>query len=117
MTPARGMATFHCCWSGWKPIPRVLASCLVFGLCAGRWSCGWAEDVRTTVVVDTARAGAPLNPYLYGQFIEHAGRCIHDGIWAEMLQDRKFSWEPGRAWQRIGPEGADFEVRHDPAGA
>jgi len=69
------------------------------------------------VVVDTARAGAPLNPYLYGQFIEHAGRCIHDGIWAEMLQDRKFSWEPGRAWQRIGPEGADFEVRHDPAGA
>lgn len=33
---------------------------------------------------------APINPYIYGQFIEHLGRCIYGGIWAEMLEDRKF---------------------------
>jgi alpha-N-arabinofuranosidase len=34
--------------------------------------------------------GAEINPFIYGQFIEHLGRCIYGGIWAEMLQDRKF---------------------------
>ena len=32
----------------------------------------------------------PISPYVYGQFIEHLGRCIYGGIWAEMLEDRKF---------------------------
>jgi alpha-N-arabinofuranosidase len=42
------------------------------------------------VKVDAAKTGAPINPYIYGQFIEHLGRCIYGGIWAEMLEDRKF---------------------------
>jgi alpha-N-arabinofuranosidase len=42
------------------------------------------------VSVDVEKAGAPIVKYLYGQFIEHLGRCISDGLWAEMLQDRKF---------------------------
>jgi alpha-N-arabinofuranosidase len=33
--------------------------------------------------------------YIYGQFIEHLGRCIYGGIWAEMIEDRKFWYEPG----------------------
>jgi len=40
--------------------------------------------------LDTARTNAPINPFIYGQFIEHLGRCIYGGIWAEMLEDRKF---------------------------
>ncbi len=40
--------------------------------------------------LDTTKTGAPINPYIYGQFIEHMGRCIYGGIWAEMLEDRKF---------------------------
>ena len=43
-----------------------------------------------TVKIDTAKTGAPISPYIYGQFIEHLGRCIYGGIWAEMLEDRKF---------------------------
>jgi hypothetical protein len=27
---------------------------------------------------------------VYSQFIEHLGRCVYGGIWAEMLEDRKF---------------------------
>ena len=38
----------------------------------------------------------PISPYIYGQFIEHLGRCIYGGIWAEMLEDRKFYF-PGPA--------------------
>jgi alpha-N-arabinofuranosidase len=37
-----------------------------------------------------AVAANPISPYVYGQFIEHLGRCIYGGIWAEMLEDRKF---------------------------
>ncbi|HRZ55452.1 MAG TPA: alpha-L-arabinofuranosidase C-terminal domain-containing protein [Candidatus Paceibacterota bacterium] len=40
--------------------------------------------------LDTAKTGAPISPYIYGQFVEHLGRCIYGGIWAEMLEDRKF---------------------------
>lgn len=42
------------------------------------------------VKVDAAKTGAPISPFIYGQFIEHLGRCIYGGIWAEMLEDRKF---------------------------
>jgi alpha-N-arabinofuranosidase len=42
------------------------------------------------VALDTSKTGAPINPFIYGQFIEHMGRCIYGGIWAEMLEDRKF---------------------------
>jgi len=40
--------------------------------------------------LDVAKTNAPINPFIYGQFIEHMGRCIYGGIWAEMLEDRKF---------------------------
>ncbi|MGH8019346.1 MAG: hypothetical protein ACREIA_13850 [Opitutaceae bacterium] len=42
------------------------------------------------VEIDTTATGAPISPFIYGQFIEHLGRCIYGGIWAEMLEDRKF---------------------------
>ena len=47
-----------------------------------------AETV--TVKLDLKDRGANINPFIYGQFIEHLGRCIYGGIWAEMLEDRKF---------------------------
>lgn len=48
------------------------------------------EVERAEVTIDAGQAGQPISPYLYGGFIEHQGRCIYGGIWAEMLQDRKF---------------------------
>jgi alpha-L-arabinofuranosidase len=47
-----------------------------------------AAALSLRIHLDEARA--PISKYLYGQFIEHLGRCISDGLWAEMLQDRKF---------------------------
>lgn len=40
--------------------------------------------------IDATKSGPAINPFVYGQFIEHLGRCIYGGIWAEMLEDRKF---------------------------
>ena len=42
------------------------------------------------VELDAAKTGAPISPFIYGQFVEHLGRCIYGGVWAEMLEDRKF---------------------------
>ena len=74
-----------------------------------------AEPSEVRVQVDAAAVGAPISPYVYGQFIEHLGRCIYGGLWAEMLEDRKFyypvtgeapAWEmfkPGpRSWDGAG---------------
>jgi len=47
-----------------------------------------AETVN--VKLDLKNQGEAINPFIYGQFIEHLGRCIYGGIWAEMLEDRKF---------------------------
>ena len=47
-----------------------------------------AEPARVTIHAD--QKGPEINPFIYGQFIEHLGRCIYGGIWAEMLEDRKF---------------------------
>jgi alpha-N-arabinofuranosidase len=33
------------------------------------------------VEVDPSRAGARINPHIYGHFIEHLGGVIYDGIW------------------------------------
>ena len=82
--------------------------------------------------LDTSKTGAPINPLIYGQFIEHLGRCIYGGIWAEMLEDRKFyfpitaSYAPYKSlqdtafpvvgaspWQIIGDAGGVTMVKED----
>jgi alpha-N-arabinofuranosidase len=57
------------------------------------------------ITVEAGRTGAPISKYIYGQFIEHLGRCIYGGIWAEMLEDRKFYHPVGGAlspWKAVG---------------
>ena len=49
-----------------------------------------AAPSEAVLSLDLSRPGPAISPYIYGQFIEHLGRCIHDGVWAEKLQDRKF---------------------------
>lgn len=64
-----------------------------------------SEKINTSVLVDLADTKEPMSKYIYGQFIEHMGKCIYGGIWAEMLEDRKFWYAPGQRespWQLIG---------------
>jgi len=76
----------------------------------------WFDDVELVrlsgkeigtpeVVIDGAKTGKPVSKYIYGQFIEHLGRSIYQGLWAEMLEDRKFFWPVGQGespWKAIG---------------
>ena len=42
------------------------------------------------VIVDASAQLAPMSTDIYGQLIEHPGRCSNGGLWAELLDDRKF---------------------------
>jgi alpha-N-arabinofuranosidase len=73
-----------------------------------------AQAQNATVRIDITQTGEPISPYIYGQFIEHLGRCIYGGIWAEMLEDRKFYYPvtgEAPAWEMFkpGPRSWDGE--------
>jgi len=61
---------------------------------------------KIAVTINAEKTGEPISKYIYGQFIEQMGRCIYGGIWAEMLEDRKFFYQPGTKdspWKIIKP--------------
>ena len=37
--------------------------------------------------IDLTRRIGTVDRRIFGNFIEHLGRCIYGGIWAEMLED------------------------------
>ncbi len=47
-----------------------------------------AQSVSASI--DAAETGPAISPYVYGQFVEHAGGLVYAGLWSEMLDDRKF---------------------------
>ncbi len=101
-----------------------------------------AQGALKEVAIDAVKTGEPISRYIYGQFIEHLGRCIYGGIWAEMLEDRKFFFpidgeKPGwdmkqgkktsyegegvpyeilvaSPWQPIGPKSAVTMDKNEP---
>ena len=58
-------------------------------LVGGGTSSGMAQ-VRAEVRVEARTTLHKIDPKIYGQFIEHFGRVIHGGLWAELLLNRKF---------------------------
>lgn len=99
-------------------------NCLLggWGLSTGK---AWFDDLKlellstkTTnpaVQIDVTETKEPISKYIYGQFIEHLGRCIYGGIWAEMLEDRKFyfpitsDYRPYRR-RRGAPRGNTYAI-------
>lgn len=103
----------------------VQINCLLggWGLAAGK---AWYDDIQLTwlsgaelkpaVTLDPSKTGEPISPYIYGQFIEHLGRCIYGGIWAEMLEDRKFYYAAGERqspWKTLGDQSAIDMVKEN----
>ena len=69
------------------------------------------------ITIDTRQQSEPISPYIYGQFIEHLGRCIYGGIWAEMLEDRKFFYPVtgyAQAWELYHPGESSWQGVGDP---
>jgi len=109
----------------------IISFLLTLNCCTGNKS-------SETLTINISKTREPVSPYIYGQFIEHLGRCIYGGIWAEMLEDRKFfypvtdkyspwgtqkddNWDAGEfeiltasPWKRIGPEGKIHMTKINP---
>ncbi len=74
-----------------------------------------AASQTHAVTIDASKTGEPISKFIYGQFIEHLGRCIYGGIWAEMLEDRKFyfpitpQYDPYRGTRAV-PKDSPFAI-------
>lgn len=91
-----------------------------------------AQQRVVEAVIDAGETHAPISPYIYGHFYEHGGELINDGLWAELLDDRKFYHPvvekapeppassspmrraPLRRWTTIGPSGHVVMDTHRP---
>jgi alpha-N-arabinofuranosidase len=76
-----------------------------------------AEAPEATLTIDLAKTRPAISKYVYGQFIEHLGRCIYGGLWAEMLEDRKFFYPvdgEAPAWGLIQPSARSWEGEGHP---
>jgi alpha-N-arabinofuranosidase len=90
----------------------LLLCVLTVGFCQ---TTAHANDVIATV--DASKTGAPISPYIYGQFLEHIGNLVYNGVWSEMLDDRKFYYavQPA-ATQQIQESGTGGRSRRFGAG-
>ena len=92
----------------------VQVNCLLGGWGRSKGT-AWYDDIQLEELsvrtlapaasIQLSRTRAPMSKYIYGQFIEHLGRCIYGGIWAEMLEDRKFFYNVGdkeSPWTPVG---------------
>src|SRR5512134_2283467 len=89
---------------------RAAALLLSFAVASAPAATSAAE--APAVAIDATKAGAPISPFVYGQFIEHLGRCIYGGLWAEMLEDRKFFYPvtgEAPAWEMFTPGPSSYE--------
>jgi alpha-N-arabinofuranosidase len=114
----------------------IYAGFLAVVVLAGAIQPAVAVGQEHAVTIDAGKTGEPISKFIYGQFIEHLGRCIYGGIWAEMLEDRKFyfpiteNYDPYRGtravskdspfavvgaspWQIIGPADSVTMVKED----
>ena len=49
-----------------------------------------SETQPVSATINVSKTGAPISKNIYGQFLEHGGDIVNNGVWSEMLVDRKF---------------------------
>ncbi|MHC4132636.1 MAG: alpha-L-arabinofuranosidase C-terminal domain-containing protein [Planctomycetota bacterium] len=90
---------------------NIISGIFLFVFVIGVIGCSAAD--KATLTIDASDTGEPISKYVYGQFIEHLGRCIYGGIWSEMLEDRKFYYpvtDEFKPYSEQSKEGGDFPV-------
>jgi alpha-N-arabinofuranosidase len=109
-------------------MPRRLLPALIAPILATMMLAADVSAQTITATIDASTKGAPIQPLIYGMFIEHAGSMLEQGFRAELIHDRKFYFaigqkapaRPGpfrqaaRGWQHVGAADA---VRMDSAHA
>ena len=96
---------------------ELLRGSLLFAALLVGFSAPVSSAAEDRVTIDATKPGEPIAPLVYGQFIEHLGRCIYGGLWAEMLEDRKFFYPvTGEAppWEMFTPGKVSWEGEGHP---
>ena len=96
---------------------RIIIIFAVLILIAGNFSPVPADEKEISATISIDKTFEPIDPKIYGQFIEHIGDLVNRSIWAEMIDDRKFYYKVGSTtepraargqqsnpWQPIGPD-------------
>ncbi|MEF8788149.1 MAG: alpha-L-arabinofuranosidase C-terminal domain-containing protein [Planctomycetota bacterium] len=92
----------------------IAVAALVCTAFAGRLA---QAELSGQLRIDARETREPISKHVYGQFIEQLGRCIDGGIWAEMVDDRKFYHgvrEDASPWQPITEGGSVRMTKNKP---
>ncbi|MGH9353585.1 MAG: hypothetical protein ACRD2G_15725, partial [Terriglobia bacterium] len=84
--PAQGRATD-------EPLRAVIKVSAVPGPASAAKASESSPDApanETAATLNASEKRAPISKYIYGQFIEQLRDLINRGLWAEMVDDRKF---------------------------
>ena len=102
---------------------RILFGCLAalaLQVCFSSASVAKEPEPQIKATVHLDQEGAPIHPFVHGMFTELLGNMFENGIWAEMLSDRKFFYPVDNSetltprnskrhqlrWRPIGPESS-----------
>ncbi len=75
-----------------------------------------ANAQQVTMQVNASKTGPAISPYMYGFFSELLSNMYTDGIWAEMLGDRKFFYPINSNAKQTPPNSRRFVGRWRPVG-
>src|SRR5271154_5544784 len=67
-----------------RPVSRAQLAAWVLAAIAPWASQAWAQTTpapSASVVIHADRPGATIDRHIYGQFAEHLGRGIYEGVW------------------------------------
>ena len=70
-----------------------------------------ASSPAVNASINASKTGTAISPYVYGQFVEHAGTLVYSGLWSEMLDDRKFYNTVASALEQAAEVGSRADVR------
>ena len=105
-----------------------LAALVIGQICAPSAFAAKEPEPKIEATVHLNQEGYPIHPFVHGMFTELLGNMFENGIWAEMLSDRKFFYpvdnsenlEPRNSrrhqlrWRPIGPESSVTMDKENP---
>ncbi|MCG8926339.1 alpha-L-arabinofuranosidase C-terminal domain-containing protein [Lentzea sp. CC55] len=72
----------------------LLSAALAASLLVAVPGSGTAADTDYTLKVDATKKGAPIDDTMYGVFFEDINRAADGGLYAELVQNRSFEYDP-----------------------
>src|SRR5664279_5625748 len=66
-----------------KTLSSILGLLMILPLVSAAFVLSETRTVNATI--DVSKTGAPISKNIYGQFLEHGGDIVNNGIWSEML--------------------------------